>query len=655
MKLLRPSVLMFAFFCSTAIFVASEDRPPITPEDLKMTVEPLAPGASAIILYRQVDRDDNSTTGHENNFVRIKILKEEGRKYADVEIPYEKGSFDKITGISGRTIHPDGSVSEFKGKPFDKQIVKAKGLKHMAKTFTLPDVQVGCVIEYSYTIDLAEHYVFDSHWILSEELFTKRARFTLKPYSHYDSMLHPRWSWHLLPPGTEPPKQGPDSYVRMETVNVPAFQTEDYMPPENELKSRVDFTYTDDLETDPVKFWKSYGKKLNSRVESFSGKRKAMEQAVAEIISPNDAPELKLQKIYERVQKVRNRSYEQRKTEQEQKREKLKDNSNVEDVWKNGFGWGTDLNWLFLALARAAGFEAYAVYASDRYNYFFDPIITDTHKLDSDLVLVKVNGKDVFCDPGAAFTPFGLLMWPETAVKGLRLDKDGGTWIQTLVPESSASRTIRKAELTLSETGDLEGKLTVTFTGLSAMQLRREELHEDEADKKKTLEDEAKNYVSAASELELTNTPDWTSSSAPLVVEFKLKIDGWASAAGRKVMLPVGLFSADEKRVFEHADRVHQVYFEYPHEKDDDISITLPAGWKVASLPKETVQDGHVIVYSLKAEDKKSSVQITRKLNLNILLLDQKYYPALRSFYQGMRTADEEQILLQPNAGTTAN
>ena len=38
---------------------ASEGFQPISPEELKMTSEPLAPGAPAIILYRQVDRDDN--------------------------------------------------------------------------------------------------------------------------------------------------------------------------------------------------------------------------------------------------------------------------------------------------------------------------------------------------------------------------------------------------------------------------------------------------------------------------------------------------------------------------------------------------------------------------------------------------------------------
>jgi hypothetical protein len=437
-------------------------------------------------------------------------------------------------------------------------------------------------------------------------------------------------------------------------VNIPGFLTEDYMPPANELKSRVDFTYTEDRESNGDKFWKNYGKKLNGKVESFAGKRKAMEEAVNTIVSAGDSPDVKLQKIYDRVQKIRNLSYERKKTDEESKREKLKENSNVEDVWKNGYGYGREINWLFLALARGAGFEAYAVFASDRYNYFFDPKIFDTYKLDSDLVLVKVNGKDVFCDPGAAFTPFGLLGWAETGVKGMRLDKDGGTWITTMLPKSSDSQIIHRASLTLSDTGDLEGKLTVSFTGLKAMDLRVDERHDDDADKKKTLEDEVKAYVPAAVELELTNKPDWTNSETPLVAEFKFKVPGWVAGAGRKAMLPVGLFSADEKNVFAHAERVHPIYFDYPIEKDDDITIALPAGWQVSSVPKESVLDARIVIYGLKAEDNKTSVHITRKLNSEILLLDQKYYSALREFYERVRTADEEQVLLQP-AGTRAS
>ena len=39
-----------------------------------------------------------------------------------------------------------------------------------------------------------------------------------------------------------------------------------------------------------------------------------------------------------------------------QKREKQKEPANVEDVWKRGYGDGIEITWLFLGLARAAGF-----------------------------------------------------------------------------------------------------------------------------------------------------------------------------------------------------------------------------------------------------------------------------------------------------------
>lgn len=627
---------------------------PISPDELKMTAEPQAPGAPAIILYRQVDRDDRGNTAHEDDYYRIKILTDQGRKYADIEIPFFKENGINIVHIKARTIRPDGSIANFEGKVFEKTIAKAKGLKYMAKTFTLPDVQVGSIIEYFYTIDLSEHYVYDSHWILSDELFTRNAKFSLRPYTSNYMNVDVRWTWHSLPEGTVPPKQSPDGIIRLEAKNIHAFQIEDFMPPENELRARVDFVYSDGfVETDPAQFWKKRGKKMNAMVESFINKRRAMEEAVSQIVSPTDSPELKLRKIYARVQQLRNTSYEHRKTEQELKRDKEKEASNVEDVWKRGYGDGIELNWLFLAFARAAGFEAYSVLASDRRNYFFDPNMMDTSKLDSDLVLVKVNGKDMFFDPGAAFTPFGMLEWEETAVPGLRLDKDGGQWIRTMLPESSASRIERKADLKLGDTGDVEGKLTVSYTGLEAMRRRRKEGNEDDTDRKKFLEDEVKEYIPAASEIELTNKPDWGSSSTPLLTEFHLKISGWVSGAGRRAMLPVGLFGASERNVFDHALRVHPIYFEYPSEKTDDITIVMPLGWQLSSLPPEQNVDAKAARYLLKAENDKGTLHLSRTLSIDLLLLEPKYYPALRYFFQTVRTGDEEQVLLQP-IGTSA-
>ena len=92
---------------------------PVSPDELKMLGDPKAPGAPAIILYRQVDRDDRGQTAHEDVYFRIKILTEEGRKYADIEIQYFKEQ-ENIVNVHARTIRPDGSVANYSGKIFDK-------------------------------------------------------------------------------------------------------------------------------------------------------------------------------------------------------------------------------------------------------------------------------------------------------------------------------------------------------------------------------------------------------------------------------------------------------------------------------------------------------------------------------------------------------
>ncbi len=160
--------LLFAYFSFIGHSIISADEwLPIDPADLKMTSEPKAPGAPAIYLYRQVDRKDATRAATEYNYFRIKILTEEGRKYANIEIPYfqHEGGV-AISNIRARTIRPDGSIVNFEGKIFDQTLEKTKGEKILAKTFSIPDVQVGSIIEYHFNYDFADHYVFSSYWVI---------------------------------------------------------------------------------------------------------------------------------------------------------------------------------------------------------------------------------------------------------------------------------------------------------------------------------------------------------------------------------------------------------------------------------------------------------------------------------------------------------
>ena len=147
----------------------------------------------------------------------------------------------------------------------------------------------------------------------------------------------------------------------------------------------------------------------------------------------------------------------------------------------------------------------------------------------------------------------------------------------------------------------------------------------------------------------------WNSSATPLVAEFALKVPGWASGAGRRALVPVGLFSATEHHLFDHAVRVHPIYFEFPFQKIDDITIELPAGWQTTSLPAAQNVDAKAVVYTLKVDSDKNRLHLTRTLAIDLLLAEAKYYPAVRNFFQTVRTGDEEQIVLQPGATVSVN
>lgn len=636
---------------------AQQGFPPITPEDLHMTAEPKAPGAPAIILYREVDRDDDKYRPHEDNYVRIKILTDEGRKWADVEIPFFKDMED-VDHIHARTIRPDGSTVDFGGQVYEKPLMRARSGRVLAKTFTLTDVEAGSIIEYSYTINFHDFYVYNSNWILSQELYMKDAKFTLKPFQNTSDLIAPfrlRWTWQGLPPGSEP-KEGGDHIVRMEVHDIQAFEIEDHMPPEDELKSRVDFIYDQELPVkDAAEYWKRFGKKRNQQLEEFVGKRNAMEAVASQIFAAGDSSDMKLRKIYARVQQVRNTSYEVHKSEEELKRENEKPPQNAEELWKRGYGNGVQITWLYLALVRAAGFDASGCWVSSRQQFFFKPELMQSAKLNSNVVRVKVDGKDMYFDPGGAFTPYGMLQWGETAARGLCLNKEGGEWVETTLPQADESQIQRTAKLSLMPDGSLEGKLTVTYTGLEAMYRRLNQRHADDAGKKKYLEDQNQDAATAATQLDLTKQPDWTSSDVPMVAEFNMKVPGWLTSGGHRALLPTTMFVASEKHIFEHANRINPIYFDYPYTKTEDLTIALPAGWQVDSLPAAKVQDGHILYYSRKAESAPGTVHMERTYRVDFLLVETKYYPALRNFYQVVRTGDDAQIVLQPGNGVAGN
>jgi hypothetical protein len=623
--------------------------PSVSTEEWQLKSVPEAPGAAAVYLYQQYDRDD--VQHFDSIYVRLKVLTDEGREYGNVEVPYVKGA-EWIRDLQARTIRADGSIVPFDGKTYDKDIVSARGVKVLARTFSLSGVEPGSIIEYRFR-RYDDGYEGIGHWILSQDLFVREGHYSLVPFPY----LPIKWSWpNGLPAGTPGAPHKDKGRILLETHNVPAFISEDHMPPEDELRFRVDFSYLLDRnpETDPVLFWKKYGTVGYEYIQKFTDRRKVLEEALSQIVAPGDAPEVKLHKIYERMQRLRNYTYEPEKSPEEAARERQHEADNVADVWKANAGTRRDITFLFLGLVRTAGLQASAVRASARDEYFFNERIMNPAQLTQNVVEVSLNGSLLYFAPGVPNTPYALLPWWETDVRALRLDANGGTWFATPMPEAAAAHVEREATLRLVG-DDLQGTLTVRFTGLEAQWRRLSERNEDPAARRQFLEEQVAHFIPVSSEVHLKNDPDWSGADEPLVAQFDLHVSGWATAAGRRVLLPVGVFGAAERHTFEHEQRVHPVYFNYPSRHLDRIDITLPEGWHAASLPAAHALDLQGVVFKSAAESSGQTLRLTRDVTRNVYYAPVKFYPALQHFYKTVRASDEEQAVLESEAAARAH
>ena len=631
---------------------AGSDWPPISPEDLAMKDNPASPGAHAMILNREQVIDESDSRGfnyiYETDYVRLKIFTAEGKKYADVAIPFLK-DYGPISKIEARTIHSDGRVIPFDGQVFEKTAIKYHDARIMLKSFTLPDVQPGSIIEYRYRVEGYSLTSDTGRWILQDELYMRRASYVLRQHPGPAT----RWTGRTLHGEQLIQKNGE---VQLIEENVRPFREEDFMPPVEEVIPHIEYYYTWHTDETINQYWKRIGKEWNEAYEKFIGKHNEIAEAATQITTPNDSPEVKLRKLYARAQQIRNLSFERRKTEKEEKREKLKENNNAADVLKHGYGYGSEVVLFFVALARAAGFEASAVRVARRDSVFFNQGVPNARQL-NDVVAVVVTGSTaVFLDPGTALCPYGLLPWAETAVAGLKPEKDGGFFVTTTLPNDSQSVTERKADLQLDEDGNLQGKLQISFTGLEALLRRQNAREEDDAGRKKEIEDEFKAWLPAGASFDLGAVTGWDQTEQPLTVEGTLHFNGFAMMAGRRLLVPLTFLQSNLAASFQRYTRSYPIYFRYPFQIHDAITIQVPDGYSVETLPdaKEVTPDKR-LMYRITAKQQGNSLHVERTLAVNGFLFPTEFYSTLRTFLSSAKASDDQQAIFQSSASAKKN
>jgi hypothetical protein len=630
-----------------ARYAKNQEFRPATPAELAMTSVPGAPGAEAAVLdWVRVDDDTNSST---TQYFRMKIFSEEGKKHADIELTYTPGHpvWGSVTDIQARTIRPDGSIVPFNGKIYDKVVVKVGRSALRAKTFSLPDVQPGSIIEYRYTLRWSDMLIFSTLWSVQRDIPIVRAHFTLIPYTEGD--FNSMFTYMGLPAGKAPQLVDRKRY-ELALENMPALRSEAFAPPEDQLRARVNFFYLSSS-VKPDKFWEEQVKVFAKDIEKFIGNSKSANELTKKL-SAEEADRAKLlRKIYAHAQSLRNLSFEESKTAQEIKRQDLSEAKNVEEVLRKGSGYSHEINRAFVAIARAAGFDADAVRVATRDDFFFSDKLPDSSQMDAEVAMVTVDGKPMHLDPGTPLAPFSVVSWEKTNVPGIHVTKGAKpAWKDTPAAPAAQAAIRRNADLKLN--GDnLEGTIAVTFGGQEALIRRLQTITDDDAARKKAREEEIKGWFPDGATLTETSVAGDKTSDDALVVTYDVVLPNVVSRAGSRVIVPLSIFRSNAKNPFAPTDRTHAIYYPYQNQQEDVVKLTLPENLTVATLPKPLTLNGGVISYTADATREGNVITYKRGANVSAMFVPVTSYGALRRFYGDVLTADQQPLVLTPVTG----
>lgn len=560
------------------------DWHPLDPAHLALKTPRIDKDADAEAIFWEVRVEDEAQGGDPKttlrHYLRVKIFTERGRESrGTVDITFAGKT--NIIDIAGRTIKPDGSIVELKKDAvFERTVVKLGGMKVKTKSFAMPGVEPGAIIEYRWREvrnDALANYI---RLYFQQEIPVWFVKYYIKPFSNpYFPFAMRTRTFHCQP---TPFAQEPQGFYSTALQNVPAFREEPRMPAQDQVKAWMLIYYSEDKKLSPDKYWKEYGKELFQNNKPGMKVNDQVKKLAVSLTQDASTHEDKLKRLVDYCRtNIKNIWSDSSGVSAEAREAYFKKRSETPaDTIKNGMGSGHDINLLFAALATASGYDARLAKLSDGSDLAFDKEMADSYFLNAYDVAVKVDGQWKLYDPGTPYLQPGVLRWQEEGQQALISDPKDPVFVQTPISTPEFSLIRRKAALRLDEAGTLEGDLTVEHTGHSGV-AQKNSFDADSPEKRvETLIERAKDRLSTAevSEVAIENVTDH---DKPFSYRYKIKVPGYAQRTGRRLFVQPAYFQRNVGPMFATSQRTYPIFYNYPWTEHDSVTIELPEGYSL--------------------------------------------------------------------------
>jgi hypothetical protein len=630
-------------------------------------------GAAAVILCDYGNSQFSSTAGNlvitTERTTRLKILKKAGYDYATVEVPlyHRDERSEKLSRLQGFTYlrGADGKITKTKleaANTFEEK--RTKNLT--VRKFTLPNVQEGAVIEYSYMVTST---FFDNYqdWTFQHDIPTRWSEYrTSIPQVYYYKILFQGY----LPLAINEASAGSVSLlltnrlsegagagagmavgttgVQMSTEqhrwvvrNAPAFREEPYSTTPNDYLARLTFELAG-MQMPEEKYrdlTDSWAKKNKVLLESEQfGQALANSKFLAAEVQPVRAkyPDPAPRATAVRDLVVQAVKYDGTNT--------FWATGSLKRSYEQHRGTAADVNLLLIAALREAGLPTEPVLLSTRRHGAVSKEFPLLEQFNYVVALVTLpDGKELLLDATEPLLPAGTLPTRCLTQSGHTVPTTGeGRWV-SLVPNQRHSH-YQEITLAVDAQGNLSGKVHEEHGGYAGLEVR--EKLQELGEKKYVAELAARhpswevaNYVFAKQntvEQSLGLTYEWRQPAAT------------SAPATELYLTPLNYFG-ERRNPFQHADRNYPVDLGMMQQDIIRVTLTLPPGY-VAELPKPVTlalpNDGGRYLYAATSPTP-GTVQLVSRLTFDKPVYSAAEYGALRELYRLLLAKQAEALVIK--------
>ncbi|MDT7832415.1 DUF3857 domain-containing protein [Flavobacteriaceae bacterium S356] len=311
----------------------------------------------------------------------------------------------------------------------------------------------------------------------------------------------------------------------------------------------------------------------------------------------------------------------------------------IRKAYKGGIGNSGAINLLLTSMLKEAGFDANPVLTSTRANGV--PIFPTMDGFNYVIASITTPNGVILLDATDQYSSVNTLPYRVMNWNGRLVKRDGTSGWISLIPKRHQLED-NFVNVKLSDDGTIEGMVRTKYTGLRALNYRKRNNVLKEEDVISKLED---NYSVEIDNFKVTNAKN---NYKPLARLFKFSSEDLVEEISGKMYINPLLFFTYETNPFKADKRKYPVDFGIPWKEKNTVTIEIPEGYTVESIPEVAaigLPDG-IGLFKYQVKQIGNKVKIVSLLQFNKGVIVPQYYQQLKEFFKQVVEKETEKITI---------